>query len=109
MFGYDDVMNRDDEHPGAVRSTRLTLERFAPSAFWIEQPGTLIIVEGEMDKLACNEVRSLLCVCCVSLLLPAARDASMCNWSRCMRVAAHLICTLGDRKQYSAIRVELHT
>ena len=65
VFGYDDVMNRDDEHPGAVRSTRLTLERFAPSAFWIEQPGTLIIVEGEMDKLACNEVRSLLCVCCV--------------------------------------------
>jgi hypothetical protein len=59
VFGFDDVLNRDADHPGARRSAHLKEQGFSPVAFWLEQPGTLIITEGEMDKLACNQARLL--------------------------------------------------
>ena len=57
VFGYDDVMHRDAAHPAAHRAAALRRDAYDVSAFWLEQPGTLIVTEGEMDKLACNAVR----------------------------------------------------
>jgi hypothetical protein len=63
VFGYDDVCNRPPEHPGVSRlSTVNGIQKASEDPggiFGIEQPGVLIIVEGEMDKLACNQVSHL--------------------------------------------------
>ena len=57
MFGYDDVMHREADHPAESRAAALQQNGQVASDFWLEQPGVLLIVEGEMDKLACNGVR----------------------------------------------------
>lgn len=64
MFGYDDLVARNEEHPGTKRLQHLERGGLSPEAFWLEQPGVLIVVEGELDKLACNEVRATPRVLC---------------------------------------------
>lgn len=71
MFGFDDIVSRDAEHPGELRRYSRQQQGVSEAAFSIEAPGKLIIVEGELDKMACNEV--LLCLF-ASLLFP---------WSLC--------------------------
>lgn len=57
LFGHDDIVDRDSEHPGAVRRTQRLSQGVPEDSFSIEHIGRLIIVEGELDKMACNEVR----------------------------------------------------
>ena len=57
VFGYDDIVGRGSDHPGSERLRQLQRSGYSPESFWLEQPGVLIVVEGEMDKLACNEAR----------------------------------------------------
>jgi hypothetical protein len=56
VFGYDDVMHRDDDHLGTQREELVKTEKYSRKGLWLERKGVLIIVEGEMDKMACNEV-----------------------------------------------------
>lgn len=56
LFGHDDVADRDSGHPGEVRRKQRQADGTPEDGFSIEHIGRLIIVEGELDKLACNEV-----------------------------------------------------
>lgn len=56
LFGHDDIVERHQEHPGELRQKRRHVDGIPEDAFRIEHVGNLIVVEGEMDKLACNEV-----------------------------------------------------
>lgn len=50
-------MARDADHPGELRRHKQESEGVPESTYSLERTGKLIIVEGEFDKLACNEVR----------------------------------------------------
>lgn len=56
MFGCDDIMSRDSDHPGEMRKLNRQQQGVAEAGYSVEAVGRLIIVEGELDKLACNEV-----------------------------------------------------
>lgn len=59
LFGYEDIMAADDEdaqHP-AKRRTRAVADGTAqPPGDTLDDSELLIITEGEIDKLSCNEV-----------------------------------------------------
>lgn len=57
MFGCDDIMSRDEDHPGETRKLMRQQGGISEADYSIEAIGKLVIVEGELDKMACNEVR----------------------------------------------------
>lgn len=52
------MADRASDHPGELRRKQRQADGTPEGGFSIEHIGRLIVVEGELDKMACNQVLS---------------------------------------------------